>query len=598
MPSFLPTADRATPLTTCIAFITALSTLSATAKDTHLTLAKQSESRYQIVIPANAGDAEREAAKELQRFLHLSTGALLPVTTDEYPVAEREIVLGNGRRLRWLGVGVDIDDPESDGFVIRTHGNHLIIAGNTPVGTRNGVFTFLEDHVGCRWYSSEVSQVPKHRTLRIGPIDDTQIPALAWREVYYSDAMDPDFARRNKLNGNGSVIKDGKMVRERHHGWGLWCHTFFALCHPDQYFENHPEYFSLVDGKRVLDKQLCLTNPGLLELAKNDLRRRMAEKPDALYWSVSQNDWHGNCECPNCIALDEREGTPMGSLLAFVNDIAREFPDKMISPLAYQYSRRPPKNIRPEKNVAILLCNIESNRSRPLKTDPDGASFREDVESWSAICDHLMVYDYVIQFSNLIGPFPNLRVLQPNIQYFADHNAIGIFEQGNRERGGEFAELRAYLLSRLLWNPDCDVEAVIDDFLEGYYGPAAPWIREYIDQMHDAQEESGAGLSIFGAPKQHAETYLTPEWVREYDRLFDRAERSVRKNPEVLLRVQTARLPVMYVQLELEYGNLEERRQVADRFFEVAEKTGLLMIDEWRVTTELYRERITESLRN
>ena len=112
-----------------------------------------------------------------------------------------------------------------------------------------------------------------------------------------------------------------------------------------------------------------------------------------------------------------------------------------------------------------------------------------------------------------VSPFPNLRVLKPNLQHLASHRVMGVYSQANREIGGEFAELRGYLLAKLMWDPDQDASMVMDDFLDGYYGPAGRPIRRYIDRMHDALERSGADLKIFGGPTDHRNGYLAPEPV-------------------------------------------------------------------------------------
>ena len=509
-------------------------------------------------------------------------------------MTECEIILGVNRHLQALNIPISLDKLGDDGFVLRTTGNYLLIVGSLARGVLYGVYTFLENYLGCRWFSSEVSHIPKQKDIMIDEINDTQKPALDFREVYYSDAMEPKFAQRLRLNGNASVIRNGKLVQEHHRGWGLWCHTFFALVSPDKYFQTHPEYFSLVNGQRVGNQQLCLTNQDVFKITVDELKKRMEARPDDQYWSVSQMDWAGNCQCEECKATDEREDTPMGSLLTFINKLADEFPEKTISTLAYQYTRRPPKTLRPAKNVLIMLCSIECNRSRPVATDISSSSFKDDVENWSKICDNLFIWDYVVQFSNLVSPFPNLRVLQPNIQFFVNNHAKGIFAQGNRESGGEFAELRTYLLAKLLWNPDCNIDELIDDFLRGYYGEAAEPMREYIDKMHDALEQSGKDLSIFGHPTEHRDKYLLPQLLTQYNTLFDEAEKRVVGNKDVLLRVQTARMPLMYAQLQLGIEDRQTRSIIADKLFNLAERTGLLMFNEWNLTTEKYKAQVKE----
>ena len=320
--------------------------------------------------------------------------------------------------------------------------------------------------------------------------------------------FEPSYAAWHKLNTRDD--------------WGLFVHTFRTLVPPEKYFDEHPEYFSLLKGNRTPDCQLCLTNPDVFRIVVEELRARMRENPEARFWSVSQNDTYCPCECAACAAIDSAEGSPAGSILSFVNRVADEFPDKIISTLAYQYSRAAPKHIKPRPNVNIMLCSIECNRSRPIADDPASASFVKDVEDWSALTHNILLWDYVIQFRNLVSPFPNLRVLQPNIRFFVENGITSVFEQGLSELHGEFAELRAYLIAKLLWNPYADADSLMDDFLRGYYGGAAPQIRRYIDTMHDALAASGEELSIYGYPWPSRNGYLSPVMMHAYDSLFDR----------------------------------------------------------------------------
>ncbi|HVP06996.1 MAG TPA: DUF4838 domain-containing protein, partial [Candidatus Acidoferrum sp.] len=332
--------------------------------------------------------------------------------------------------------------------------------------------------------------------------------------------------------------------------FGLFVHTFQTLVPPAKYFKDHPEYFSMLKGVRTPNGQLCLSNPEVLRVATENLRNLMKAKPEARFWSVSQNDTYVPCECDACRTIDSAGGSPSGSILTFVNKIADEFPDMTISTLAYQYSRSAPKHVKPKPNVNIMLCSIECNRSKPLAEDPTSASFVKDVEDWSKLTHNIFLWDYVIGFRNLMSPFPNLKVLQPNIQFFAKNGITSVFEQGLPGFGGEFAELRIYLLAKLLWNPDINVDSVMTDFLQGFYGRAAPFIRQYIDTMHTVMQASGEGLDIYGYPTRSASGYLSSAMLDYYSGIFDRAEAAVATEPEILSRVRSARLPVQFAILE------------------------------------------------
>jgi hypothetical protein len=353
----------------CGITVAACLVICACAPAQKLTLARSGRTQYRIVIADDASAPLRAAAEDLQRHIAEITGAEPEIGGDTGRPAPREIVLGDNAHLRAVKEQAGLKDLGPEGYVIRTSGQRLIIAGATNEGTANGVYGFLQDHLGCRWLAPDCSVVPRRDAIVLEPIDERVVPPLLFREVYQAEAMDPDYARRNRLNGNASIIADNRMVSERHRGWDMWCHSFFAVVPPDKYLQEHPEYFSLVDGERQA-KQLCLTNPEVLEVVTEALRQRIAANPEAQYISVSQMDWGGACQCDSCRAIDEREGTPMGSLLEFINKLAARFPDKTISTLSYTYTRRPPKTIPPAGNVVIVLCSIECNRSRPIESDP------------------------------------------------------------------------------------------------------------------------------------------------------------------------------------------------------------------------------------
>jgi len=591
----------------------------ARAAEGELTLVQDGRSDYRIVLPAKPSVTEKKAAEELQAFIKQISGATLPLVADSQPAAAKEIVIGAGPRLAAAGVAVDGKRLGRDGYALKTVGDKLFIVGFNRLGALYGVYGFLEDHLGCRWFSSAVSRIPSQKTIRLGKIDEVQVPAFEFREVYYAHLMDPDLAARLRLNGNASTMKDHAMAIERHADWATWCHTAFSFVPPAKYFKDHPEYYSLTSGKRQ-PQQLCFSNPDLQEIVAAKIREMLKQPVDfkaeandftprqgGPYWAfeedhyfdVSQMDRHGNCQCPACQAIDQREGTPMGSILTFINGVAEKFPDKIISTLSYQYSRRPPKTLRPRDNVSIMLCNIECGRALPIATSPHDRDkkFVADIQEWSKICQRLLVWDYCVNFANLLAPTPNLRIQQPNIRFFRDHHVRSIFSQGSREFGGDLPELRGYLIAKLCWNPDIDVNATIDDFLNGYYGPAAKPIRRYLDVMHDAAEAMKKPLGIYDSPRGHADAFLRPELLRQYDGLFDEAEKLAASDPAVLDRVRTARMSLMFAKLELGAGDAADQRATATRFFELCRKNHIRRLSESGRPPAEYERQINDRLK-
>ena len=561
-----------------------------------IVLAENKSSLYNIVIPKHATTYEFRAATVLQDYLVQISGAALPIVTSDKSPKSREILIGQNERLDELSAGIDYRLLKDDGFVIRTDSLRLIIAGGSEKGSLYGVYSFLEQYLGCRMYSPKVKIIPRQNTVTLGKINDQQVPVITFRDTHYRTTWDAEYTDWHKLDH----APDGERT-----DWGMWVHTFNELVPPQAYYSSHPEYFAMVKGKR-LPTQLCLSNPGVLQITIQNLRKKIAMNPVAKYWSVSQNDNRDYCTCDACKGLDAHEGSPSGSIINFVNQVADQFPDKMISTLAYEYGRHAPKTLKPRENVNIMLCSIEAFRDKPIKDDESSAEFVQDVKDWSKIAKDIIVWDYVIQFNHLLSPFPNLHVLQPNIQFFAENGVNAMFEQGNREVGGEFAALRAYLIAKLLWNPWLNVDSVMNDFLFGYYGAAGSTVRKYIDLMRSELIKGGKPLRIFGSPNEAANTYLAPALIAKYNSLFDEAEKLVADSAEILERVRIARLPLMYATMEQakknytgENGLFEKVngkweaktniRNMVDEFTDLCLREGVTQVKEWSTSPEAYR---------
>lgn len=365
---------------------------------------------------------------------------------------------------------------------------------------------------------------------------------------------------------------------------------------PGELYDRHPEYFPLIDGKRANGYvQRCLSNPEVLRLAKERVLKWIQEHPEARIISISQNDTGNWCQCHECKALDDSECSPSASIIHFVNEIAEEvhknYPEKLIDTLAYQYSRKPPRSLKPRENVIIRLCTIECCFSHSLEgcDSEQNRKFKEDIEAWSRIAPKLYVWDYVTNFANYIMPFPNLYVLKPNIEFFIKHNVKGIFEEGNYSSGGngEFAELRAYILAKLLWNPDDDVDIIIEDFLDGYYGKASKPIKDYIELMHDKVKRFHIHVSIYSPPTSE---YLTKDLLAEADGLLKKAER-LAEDEETKTRVKIAHLPIQYVMIERDFIDKDKSKEMHLDFIRTIERTGITNISEGK-TIDQYRKEL------
>lgn len=474
-------------------------------------LFKNFTSEYTIVIPDQPTEWEMKAASEMQQYIKISSSISLPIRIENQIVYTKAIYIGKTAKAQQILK--NIEQIKNDGFIKYCDGNDLYIYGINGKAVLYGVYDFLEAQLGCRLYTPEDLYIPKYEQFVLPKLNELNNPSFSYREILYR------YPNQSELYKDWYHIHNRKDLEKN---WGMFVHTFKDLIPAEYYFDSHPEWFSEIKNKRVRDGQLCLSNPEVLEELCNNLKKKIDANPNATYWSVSNNDNMNNCTCKNCHALDSLYGAPSGTLLFFVNQIAQRFPEKQISTLAYQYTRKYPERfIKPEKNVNIMFCSIECGREKPIEKNPNEQSFVKDMEGWKNLTNNIFLWDYVVQFKNMLNPFPNLHVLQPNLQFFHKNDVQMMFEQGTGEvNKTSWMELRTYMISKLLWNVNADMDQLTDDFISSYYEKAAPYIKQYYLLNEQAVIQSDKRLDIYGFPIDGIETYLSPTLISMYDSLF------------------------------------------------------------------------------
>jgi len=563
---------------------------------------------YAIVTPDQPTAPERYAARDLRYHLELITGQVFPIVSESERGAAAGLFVGNTRKA--AAAGVNCAELGLEGIHLKSVGPSLVLAGNQR-GCLYAVYGFLEDSLNCRWFTPDCATWPRAGTLRVADLDRRFIPPLEFRAGDYPVAKPGEFAVRCRLNGNNHQMTVEQGGRKGVHSLA---HTFAALCPPERYFAQHPEYFSQVGGKRQSGyAQLCLTNPEVLKIVTAGVRQWIRQMPDMKVFSVSQNDTDMHCECDNCTRVAEEEGSQMGPVLRFVNavadDIRADYPDVAIETLAYQYTRKPPRVTRPRPNVIVCLCSIECCFVHPLGTDEFNRTFADDIRGWNRICQRLWIWDYVINYAHSICPFPNLNVLRPNIEFFLANGVKGIYEEScYYTKGSELQELRNYIIAKTLWDQQYDTNKAIDEFCAAYYGPAAPSVRAYLDLIdRSVQAQSKVHVQIYTHPRQ----YVLPEVVVQANTLFDQAEAAVANDPLRLHRVQVARLPVLYAQIVLatsgayseQDGKLVPRKgedvgQAVARFARTAQAEGVTHLREGQGNLDAWLDSLPRQARD
>lgn len=605
-----------------------LATLPAAEPLIHL--AENGVARHAIVIEAaeTATEAERFAAEELALFLQKITGAAFPIMKEGEQTGPG-IYVGHTRRA--TDAGVDHGKLGEEDWVLLTAGEDLILTGGRPRGTLYAVYEFLDSKAGCLWLAPDIEIVPANRDFAIPALDVRGRPGFSWRETtLYPRHDDPkriskeDYARflvRNRYNGGsysgGSMWLDeprfGFSERFGHPGSS---HTFSL--YQAKWQDVKPEFFAMTeDGKRAprpdgpLGHDFCLTNAELKDRVAQQLQQYIEEDrseaaqkgtPPPRLYAFSQNDTSSKyCRCPDCSAIARREGSYAGTSLAFVNDvaarIAEKYPDVRLMTEAYQFTKRVPKTIRPRDNVVVRLALLDleyradeiADVLRPLSA-PTNRAAREVTEGWSkAVQDgQFFVWDYAQLRTPFRYPYDGTTKILKNLEYW---HRLGIDRVFMEQAGIDlsFRPMRDWLFFRKSVHPELKDEVLIDEYVCGYFGPAAGPMRKYYERLA-ASTESG-DKPYFETPASVI-PWLNSEFYTQVNTWLDEAEAlcAGEANAKHLRHVQLERVPVDSGLLHLWHRYAESpawkgrKEEVLRRY----EKNKRLLIQTWATHVDVW----------
>ncbi len=501
-------------------------------------LVENGKTEFSIVTADGADECIMTAADELQTYLEKISGAELPIVTESDFDGDNAIILGKTQLENEI-TEIDRTQIGEDGFILFSDGDYFIIAGEDSRGTLYGVYTFLEEYLGVRWFTPELEVVPES--------DDVIIDSALNRKV------EPSFTvRRNDCAGTNNAYRARTKMNVSF--WNevpeyggamtfvLWDVTLDVLV-PDSLFAEHPEYFAMnPDGTRTTD-HVCLSHPEVLEIAIENGRKAILEcKRDSKYIHIGQKDNTNYCHCETCEEINAKYGTVCSTTILFTNAFADalddEFPDMTFTFYAYNETDQPPTDLslRCNPNVVPVLCGLhKACRSHPItecgaidgnenfrnlfmENEP---SVAEAHVNWTKVADRTFIYDYTINFLNVAQFFSNFETLQSTMKYMHDIGITGYVYNCGDGHYAAFNELRNYLLCKLQWDVNADVEYHMNDFLKAYYGEdAAPYIKEIID-IQTAQVKATAHAFDFD---WHYQSGFYPFYtVNRLNRLWDKA---------------------------------------------------------------------------
>ncbi len=483
-----------------------------------------------IVLPVAPTAAESFAARELQTYLQKMTGQTVTITNTVRASSGPSIVLGAhplNQSLHWESL-------TPDQYVIDVSASRVRIAGGRalPVqdaqgkvhvqerGTLYGVYELLES-LGVRWYRPDPwgEHVPQLDRIQLPVGRQTYRPAYKYRygingyrwwkdETMEQRARARLWATRNRQNANmwtGPEYGGYYQVN--------FAHNYMYFIPPERYFAAHPEYFALMDGKRVGKRgaeatQLCLSNPEVQRLMAEAVVGQAKGNPQIEVVSVEPNDGDLWCECDACNAMDDPKllggfgGVSRANrVCAFNNIVARKVaeqaPQVKIGWLAYSTHTEVPTLVtKLEPNTVVMATAYAGAYSDYTRTLDDPASvqnarFLKILQGYGKLTQ-IFAHDYFGGYA-WFGPLPIVHTMEDRLRAYRRHGVVGVYSQSDAHWGPQ--GLTLYMYCRLLWNPDLDVAQELDLYYPNYYGPAARPMKNF----HELLERAAEGGPYFGS---------------------------------------------------------------------------------------------------
>jgi hypothetical protein len=528
------------------------------------TLVQNGRALAAIVAPPAPSAVEARAVEELVDFVRKMTGVQLKVVAE---ADDRFLPIRIGSAAKESLGNVEWEKLGADGFVLKSGDDGVYIAGAEDLGTLYGVYQFLEKHLGIRWFMpGDLGEVvPRRDTLTIGTFEETETPSFRVRWIESGD-----WALRQKMNVGVEVGQQPVGVN-----W-LWSfHTHFKLIPPEEYFDEHPEWFARIGRKRRRPtpgrqgQQLCTSNPELVD----EMARRIIEvfdkDPSLDILALAPQDGGGFCQCEACIALDEKRppetawhATYSRRLAIFNNEVAKrvagKYPDKIIKVGAYAMYLRVPldPDYRPEPNLAIQACHTYSCNSHPIASATcrgNSMYFRHELEHWARIANHLFIYEYYNKGAWGGLPYHQVHLIRRDISYYHGLGAEGFYTQPAGDRWPACG-LNHYVAAKLTWDVNLDVDRLLEDFYEKFYAEAAEPMRDYWETLEQTFADCDECISPFGRKwtTLAAPAIFTPQAMAALEDAVSRAEQEARTKV-VRGRVRLIRTRVDFTKKTMHY---------------------------------------------
>lgn len=560
------------------------------AENTNYKLVENGASEYVIVYPAENGVEQcKEASDVLFFYIRQSTNAELSVKSDKNytpQAGDKVISLGNTSIAAQREIAASASELGEDGYYLKTSEDDLFIQGCTNNAVLFGAYDFLTYQFGIKFYSYDEIKVPHAETVYLKNFDLKSVPSFANR------CLDLNYFNPNTFNL--TYEKMMKLSSGHGRGWITWAHTHFTLMPKSVYLEEHSDYYSYPD-----QSQLCLTNEAMIAELCENIKKRLAKETltnSEYNFMIGQEDAQTFCSCEKCTAEKQRLGSETGVMMQFINQVAdimnpyvaETYPGKKIYwvTFAYHNTEMPPvkknadgtfapyhEDVKAHENVGVLYAPIFFDHYHDVNDKKYNNLLMDEMQGWKATGATMFIWTYAAVYYSGFCFFDDYHTVKNAYKAFKDMGAVYLFTETDWRIGDPFHALSFYVRSKLMWDINGDVNAMIDEFIEEYYKAGAPQLKKYfaalranyrrIEAEYEAADKEFS-LLVLETDGYTRKDYWTKPWLTDMTELLNEALAEVEKTEDkeagekARKRIQLEKTSLIFHMMQLYSGELSD----------------------------------------
>ena len=351
--------------------------------------------------------------------------------------------------------------------------------------------------------------------------------AFDYQSIYSPSGLNPDYTGVMGLNNFDD-------------SWGIWGHNLRKVLG-----DNVDKVYATIHGKTD-DSQLCFSSEEMYRQIESYIADNIGEKGSSRF-VIAPDDTPYACTCASCTAMGNTEKNATPAVTELLLRLSQRFPKHSFFTISYLSTKQVTDKQLPS-NAGIIVSAIDFPLRRIDGKNAQEKKFMQQLNQWKKVTKNIYIWDYINNFDDYLTPFPILKIAQQRLRFFKQNGASGISFNGSGYSYSSFDEMRTFVLSVLLINPELPVEELVRDYFNQEYPLSKKWLYDYYINLENSVQ-SGKKLGIYAGIAELEQSFLNPEkFIKFYDEMGDYVSDAKGKERKKLHELQTA---LSYTRLEM-----------------------------------------------